>query len=123
MTGGFDGTWFVTLNMRDYKDPVTGTVAQGYTINFVAKVKNGVLQAEHKNPNGPDHFEMNGKIEPDGTATLHLSGITGSPKYTMGNPLTGMPYNYDIDTHFKARSGTGKRIGPRIGIFDFVKEE
>jgi serine/threonine protein kinase len=122
----FDGVWSVTLNMHDYKDPGTGTVAQGFVHYFAARVKNGVLHGEHGTRGAPGFFEINGKIEADGTAILHVSGIKGSEKYNMPadgatHGRSGAPFDYDLTAQFKGQRGTGKRIGPRIGIFDFVK--
>ena len=37
----FDGTWSVTLNTHDYKDPNTGQVALAYVYHFPAEIKNG----------------------------------------------------------------------------------
>ena len=35
----FDGTWAVTLNGHEYKDPNTGQTAQAYVYHFNAQVK------------------------------------------------------------------------------------
>jgi serine/threonine protein kinase len=118
-TGKFDGLWSVTLETHDYKDPVTGAVAKGYHIYFAATIKNGVLHAEY---NVNSHFEISGKIDPDGNANLHLAGTTGPQQYSMNNVQPGTPYGYDIAAQFKGNRGTGKRIGPRVGIFDFIKK-
>ena len=68
-------------------------------------------------------------IGADGTATLHANALTGPEKYNFqyqgAGPVhaqAGKPYAYDIAAQFKGRHGTGKRIGGRIGIFDFVKD-
>jgi hypothetical protein len=103
----------------DYKDPVTGAFAKGYTITFPATIKDGILHAEYK---VNSHFEITGKIELDGNALLHLAGTTGPQQYSMNNARPGTPYSYDISAHFKGSRGTGKRIGPRSGTFDFTRE-
>jgi serine/threonine protein kinase len=122
----FDGIWSVTLNIHDYKDPGTGAVAQGYVSYFAAKVKNGVLHGELGTRGAAAFFEINGKIEADGTAILHLNGIRGAEKYNMSvggenHGRSGTPYAFDLTAQFKGRRGTGKRIGPRIGIIEFVQ--
>jgi hypothetical protein len=122
----FDGVWSVTLNISDYKDPATGSIAQGYVEYFAAKVKNGVLHGEHGTRGAPAFYEVNGKIEADGTAILHLSGLRGSEKYNMPaggerHGRSGTAYAFDLTAQFNGRHGTGKRIGPRVGIIDFVK--
>ncbi len=123
----FDGVWSVTLNIHDYKDPGTGAIAQGYVSYFAAKVKNGVLHGELGTRGAAAFFEINGKIDADGTAILHLNGLRGSEKYNMAvggesHGRSGTPYAFDLATQFKGRRGTGKRIGPRVGIIDFVKD-
>ena len=118
-TGTFDGLWSVTMETSDYKDPVTGAVAKGYHINFAATIKNGVLYAEY---NVHSHFQIRGEIKPDGNAILHLAGTTGPQQYSMNNARPGTPYSYDIAAQFKGNRGTGKRIGSRAGILDFIKE-
>jgi hypothetical protein len=40
----------------------------------------------------------------------------------MNNVQPGTPYGYDIAAQFKGNRGTGKRIGARVGIFDFIKK-
>jgi tRNA A-37 threonylcarbamoyl transferase component Bud32 len=118
-TGTFDGQWSVTLYTSDYKDPVTGALAKGYTITFPATIKDGVVHAEY---NIHGHFEISGTIKPDGNALLHLAGTTGPQQYTMNNARPGTPYSYDIATHFEGSRGTGKRVGPRTGVFEFAKK-
>jgi serine/threonine protein kinase len=123
----FDGVWSVTLNIHDYKDPGTGAIAQGYVDYFAAKVKNGVLHGEHGTRGAAAFYEINGKIDADGTAILHLNGLRGSEKYNMpaGGDIhgrSGTPYAFDLTAQFKGRRGNGKRIGPRVGIIDFVKD-
>jgi serine/threonine protein kinase len=118
-TGTFDGAWSVTMETHDYKDPVTGAVAKGYHIYFTATIENGVLHAEY---NVNSHFEIGGKIDPDGNAVLHLAGTTGPQQYSMNNVRPGTPYSYDIAAQFKGNRGTGKRIGPRAGTLEFIKK-
>jgi hypothetical protein len=124
----FDGTWSVTLNTHDYKDPNTGQVALAYVDHFPAEIKNGILHGEYATRGLPGWLEIDGKIGTDGTALLQVNALTGPSKYNFqykgqGTPHAqpGKPYAYDVNAHFKGRHGNGKRIGGRIGIFDFVK--
>jgi hypothetical protein len=66
---------------------------------------------------------------PTETATLRANALYWPEKYNFQyqgtgpvHAQTGKPYAYDIAAQFKGRHGTGKRIGGRIGIFDFVKD-
>jgi hypothetical protein len=123
----FDGTWSVTLKVPDNKD-ATGVVARGYVFHFPAEVKNGDLHGERGNRGVAGWFEINGKIEPDGTAVLHADGITGAEEYNLfdgtagtAHTRSGKPYKYTVNAHFKGQRGTGKRMMGRIAYADFVK--
>jgi hypothetical protein len=125
----FAGTWLVTLNAHDYKDPNTGQVALAYVYHFSAEIKNDVLHGERGNRGKAGWLELRGNIGAEGTSTLHANALTGPEgnnfQYQGAGPAhaqAGKPYVYDVDVRFKGRHGTGKRIGGRIGIFDFVKD-
>ena len=117
----FDGTWAVTLNTPEYKDP-TGVVALAYTFQFPAEVKNGVISGEHGTKGQPTWLEIDGKIGADGNAILHVKGITGRREYNLGHVATGRSYEYDVKAHFTAKQGSGSRIGGRLGYYTFVKQ-
>jgi hypothetical protein len=121
----FDGTWSVTVNFHEYKNP-DGSTARAWVKNLSAKVKNGVLHGELGTRGAPDWYELDGKIEADGTAILRTTGFTGNPAYTgaTGHPRSGIPYEYQVIAHFDGRHGTGKSVGnpPRVRIFTFVKD-
>lgn len=119
-SGTFDGTWGVTLDTPEYKDP-TGLVIKAYTFQFPAQVKDGVLHGEHGTRGQPAWLELEGRIEPSGSATLHARGITGRQEYNLGHVKTGKPYEYDVNAHFAGKQGSGRRVGGRIGNFTFVK--
>ena len=118
----FDGTWSLTVDYREYKNP-DGTVALPWVIHCQAEVKNGVLDAEHGTKEGTASWELNGKIESDGSATLTTTGTTGNPKYTPFHPEPGKPYKFQVVGHFEGRRGIGKSVGdPRTRTFSFVKD-
>ena len=56
------------------------------------------------------------------TPTSVLTTPSPSPVVVMNNARPGTPYSYDIAARFKGNRGTGKRIGPRVGTFDFIKK-
>ena len=123
----FDGTWSVTLTTPENKDP-TGVVARGYVFHFPAQVQNGVLRGERGTRGAPGYFEISGQIGANGAAVLRASGITGKEEYNLwggdpGSPhaRSGKPYSYNVNALFNGRHGTGKRIGGRIGNFEFSK--
>ena len=121
----FDGTWSLTLNGHEYKDPRTGVVAAGYIIHFPAKVKNGVLHGEWKNRAAPyDWFELNGKIQANGNALLNLNGVTGNSVYNISHGQSRKPFGYQVVAHFDDLHGTGNSVGgPRVRTYSFVKDK
>ena len=120
-SNAFDGSWAVTLYAPEYKDP-TGVVAHAFTFQFPAHVKDGVLHGEHGRRGQPAWLELDGKIDPDGSALLHANGITGQREYNIGHTEVGKPYAYDVKARFKEKQGTGERVGGRIEKLTFVKE-
>jgi hypothetical protein len=103
----FDGTWAVTLNGHEYKDPNTGQTAQAYVYHFNAQVKNGLLYGERGTKGSPGWLELKGKIEADGTAHLHANTLTG-PGGSRGQPLTydlSIGVNRDIATSWNWFAG------------------
>jgi hypothetical protein len=127
-TSAFDGTWAVTVNFHEYKNP-DGTVAKGWVKYFPATIKSGVLHGELGTRGAPNWYELNGKIEADGTANLRVNGVTGNPGYTPDHPQPGLHFQYEVNAHFDGRHGTGQSVGdpppphaPRTRIYTFVKE-
>jgi len=126
-TTKFDGSWEVTIDAKAYKN-ADGTTAQPWVIHFAAKVKNGVLHGEHGTRGQPAFYELNGKIEVEGTASLHLDEITGAQKYNFSNSQKGpagkgVPYSYQVSAKFDGQHGNGKSTSdPRTRIFTFVKQ-
>jgi hypothetical protein len=117
----FDGTWDVSLNTPEYKDP-TGVVSKAYNFQFPAHVKNGLLHGEHGNKGQPAWLVIDGQIDANGSALLRANGITGRPEYNLAHVETGRPYSYNVNAHFKGNRGEGHRIGGRIGNYTFVKQ-
>src|ERR1700722_17483366 len=85
----FDGTWSVTTNVHDYKNP-NGTMSRAYTWQFPMTVKNGVLHGERGKRGSYDFLEINGTITADGDATIQAEGITGKgTEFTKGHTAAG----------------------------------
>jgi hypothetical protein len=124
----FDGNWSVTVDIKVYKNP-DGSTAQPFVKRFSATVKNGVLHGETGPRGKPNWYELNGKIEADGTATLRVDEITGSQKYNFTKsrkapPGAWYPYSFQVVARFEGRRGTGQSTGDdRTRIFTFVKEQ
>jgi hypothetical protein len=125
-TTKFDGNWSVTLDAKMYKNP-DGSVAQAVVWHFSATVRNGVFHGESGTRGKPSWYELNGRIEPDGTATLRADEITGAQKYNFSKtikapPGKGVSYSYQVISHFGDRRGTGQSNDRRIKIFTFTKD-
>jgi len=119
--GSFDGTWAVTLVVPDHTGP-NGVTALGFTFNFTAQVKDGVLHGEYGSKTKPPWLSIDGKIGPDGSALFTANGITGKPAYNLQNIAFGTPYNYHVKALFEGAKGTGSRVENRVGNFTFVKQ-
>ena len=115
----FDGIWSVTISCPD---EIGGTGARGYTFQFVADVKQGVLHAQYRTPDSPGSLTLDGKIQSNGAAELNAHGRTGNPEYAVNRLSTGTPYSYLIKAQFAANKGTGTRIDTRPCTFVFSKK-
>ena len=126
-TTKFDGSWEVILDAKAYKN-ANGSTAQPWVIHFAAKVKNGVLHGEHGTRGQSPFYELNGKIEAEGTANLRVDEITGAQKYNFSNSQKGpagkgVPYSYQVSAKFDGQHGSGKSTSDsRTRIFTFVKQ-
>jgi hypothetical protein len=120
-TTAFDGTWSVTQDTREFKNP-DGSVARAWTQHFFATVKNGVLHGERGTRGAPGWFEFNGNIDANGMANISANGVTREEKWNKGPAQAGTPYEYQVTAQFKGRNGSGKSTGPRMRIFTFVKD-
>ena len=116
----FDGTWAVTLVCPDHTDN-RGT-ALGFTYNFTAQVKDGVLHGEHGARDKPTWLSLDGKIKPDGSAEITATGVTNRPAYALYNVPTGTPYIYHVKARFEGSKGTGARVEGRVGNFTFTRQ-
>ncbi|MGB8356643.1 MAG: hypothetical protein WCD79_22285 [Chthoniobacteraceae bacterium] len=115
----FDGAWSVTLVCPTHKDE-HGT-ALAFMVHFTAQVKEGVIHGEYHTKETPPWLVLDGKINPDGSADLTATGLTGKPAYSLGNVPQGTPFTYQVKARFEASGGTGTRIEGRTENFTFDK--
>jgi hypothetical protein len=125
----FDGTWSVTLNAHDYKDPNTGQVALAYVYHFSAEIKNDVLHGERGNRGKAGWLELRGNIGADRTSTLHANASywAGEGQLPISGRWTGSCASWQAVCRWRSRPvqrATRNRQADwgRIGIFDFVKD-
>jgi hypothetical protein len=113
----FDGSWGVIALC-----PSTPDGAFGYTLQFTAEVKAGVLHGQYGAAGQPASLALDGAIQPDGTAKLAAKGFTGDSDFTQAKVKPATPYGYDVTAQFKESRGTGTRVGPgRICNYSFVR--
>lgn len=113
----FDGDWLTTVSCADAQD------ALGYSYRFVSTVKDGALYGLHGALDEPGSLAITGKIGSDGTAKLYADGRTGSKEYVPGRDTPrGTEYGYDIEAHFDASRGTGRRLEGRPCTIAFDKQ-
>ena len=114
--GGYDGDWNVIVFC-----PPSGGGRKSYSKVLVGVISNGSFRAEGGSAGTPGWLLMDGKINPDGTATLVAKGLTASPKATLNNLKAGSPFGYTVTAKFDERSGTGNRNENRPCTVTFTK--
>ena len=115
--GRFDGTWNVTVECTKHTDG-----ALGYTLEFVAQVKDGLLRGEKGVDGTAGSLRLEGEIQPEGNAKLYAKGRTGDPKFNVNNVQSGAPYSYDVVARFEGSRGTGRRVQLRTCDLTFAKQ-
>jgi serine/threonine protein kinase len=132
-TTAFDGTWEVTVVAPSYVDP-SGKHVRGFRSQFYVYVRNGLLRGGNSEKphtpqkaggfSGSSYFsphEMSGKIQPDGSADLVVTGFSGDPAYSPGTEKSGTPFSYGVKAKFGGDHGTGNSVGYRPRAYSFVR--
>ena len=112
----FDGTWHTTVDCP----PTTG--ADGYNLQFLTHLKDGVLHAHYGTEEQPGALALNGHIAADGTGSIEARGVIGNPKYAVNRIAKGTPYAYRATAHFEGTRGTATRVRVRPCTLTFVKQ-
>ncbi len=113
----FDGAWNVIVTC-----PAAADGALGYTLEFVAQVKDSYLRGVHGVEGTPDSLRIEGPIQPDGTASLDAKGLTGDPKYSVKRTQKGSAYGYHVAARFEGSRGSGARVEVRPCDLRFAKQ-
>jgi hypothetical protein len=114
-TRDFDGSWDVTVSCAN-----AGNV-KGYVRSLSATVVDGAFHAEDQSTGKSNWLLIDGRIGPDGKATLNAKGLTGDAVYSVGGIKAGSPYASTIDARFERMRGTGKRNELRPCTLTFAK--
>ena len=116
-SASFDGTWDVIALC-----PSTADGALGYTLQFTAEVKAGVLHGVYGTAGKASSLTLDGTIQPDGSSKFAAKGMTGDSAFTQAKVKPATPYSYDVTASFKGSRGTGTRIGgTRICNYSFAR--
>jgi hypothetical protein len=118
----FDGNWWVTMGAQDYRNPNNRGLSHAFEFHFPATVNHGVLHGVRGSQGQPGYYELNGLIQPDGTALLSASGLSGKQEYNQSLVPPGVPYSYTVKVLFKGSRGTGNSVGARVRTFHFSKK-
>ena len=113
----YDGTWDTTLSCGN----AAGAV--GYSFRFPATIKDSILHAEKGTKGQPGWLQIDGKIQPDGTARFYADGLVGASEAAVGHRPAGTEYGYHIDAKFNDQQGTGKRVEGRPCEVTFAKSK
>jgi hypothetical protein len=112
----FDGEWNTILSCPNSNG------ALGYSFEFPALIKQGVLHAEKGTRGEPGWLQLDGPISPDGTGSIYASGLIGAAEMAVGHRPPGTQYGYHVDVQFTADSGTGHRLEGRPCTVVFAKK-
>ncbi len=113
----FDGTWETTVSCSNTEG------ALGYSFQFTSTVKDGVLHGEKGTAGKPGWLQLQGNVQPDGTAKIYAKGLVGAQEYAVGRRPKGSEYGYHIEGKFSDKEGTGKRVEGRPCDVTFAKKQ
>jgi hypothetical protein len=112
----FDGSWETTVSCSNTAG------ALGYYFQFLSTVKDGALHGEKCTAGKPGWLQLDGNIQPDGTAKLYAKGLVGAKEYAVGHRPAGSDYGYHIIAKFADKEGSGKRVEGRPCDVTFAKK-
>ena len=111
----FDGNWLTTISCPN------AAGALGYSYQFPAQIKGGVLHGERR-PGQPGQLILDGSIGPDGNTDIYARGIVSASEYAPGQTPKGTDYGYHIRARFDGSRGSGSRVEGRPCSFGFVRQ-
>jgi len=105
--GPFDGTWDTILTCPDSHG------ALGFVFHFPSVVKDGLLHGEKGQKDHAGWFQLEGRIQADGSASLLADGLVGAASFAVGQRPAGSAYSFHVTGRFSDASGTGTRVEGR----------
>ena len=112
----YDGAWDTTVSCEN------AAGALGYSYRFDSLVKGDVLHGEKGDKGKPGWFQLDGKINRDGTARFYADGLVGAAEAAVGHRPAGTRYGYHVDANFSDDSGNGKRVEGRPCTLEFKRK-
>lgn len=113
----FDGTWETAVSWSNAEG------ALGYSFQFTSTLKDGVLHGEKGTAGKPGWLQLQGNVQPDGTAKTYAKGLVGAQECAVGRRPAGTEYGYHIVGKFSDKEGTGKRVEGRPCDVTFAKKQ
>ena len=113
----FDGAWSV-LQVCDSPEEEGG---RRYTWRYDATVKHGHLVGQYRLKGQRPSLTLEGKVEPDGSATLIAEGLSADSDHNIGLAASQGRISFLVTARFEATLGTG-RAGIRGCKFTFNKQ-
>lgn len=89
---------------------------------FAVEIKDGALHGQYGQQGAPASVTFDGRVQPDGTATLFAHGHTGDPDYAVGHVTRSSRYSYTMRGRFENSVGTMTRVETRPCEARFVKQ-
>jgi hypothetical protein len=114
--GRFDGVWTTIVSCTNSNG------ALGYSFEFPSTVRADLLHGEKGTKGEPGWLQLDGRIQPDGSADLYASGLVGAAPFAVGERPAGTAYGYHIEARFTADSGTGRRVEGRPCTATFARK-
>lgn len=111
----FDGAWSVVQTCGSTEDE-----SPRDTWRYDATVKHGHLVGQYRLRGQRPSLTLEGKIEPDGSATLTAEGLSASPDYNVWSAARQGRISFRITANFEGTLGAG-RAGVRGCHFTFNK--
>jgi hypothetical protein len=101
----FDGNWVVNAVCESKPLGLPKVTAR-----FVAKANNGVLHGERGQKDKPGWQSYDGTIEPDGSITINVNGLTGDSQLDPFHRPTGTRISYQMIGVLEGGAGTATRV-------------
>jgi hypothetical protein len=114
-TKNYDGRWQTTWTCTNVSR------FPGYSFRFVGQVKDGSYSGLRGVKGQPGSLDLNGKIEPDGTAAFFGEIIVNSSFVALG-AARGTPSDFHAIAQFQKATGTGTRVEGRPCSLSFARQ-